>query len=910
MNTETERSADLELKQAVDNIQNRFLERVGDRVARGISIRELCEELVIEALGLARARYGCVLRLTQKKDSSEAQVLDLDAVISFDDRGGVLRQHDTLLNRSPDSFINDVIKNVKPTFSNHLTQGAPSCLPTCHPPIETFAVLPIRDSDGTTAILFIANAEERFDLVVINRLQSMLDTFASVHITAIVNKGIHNVIADIQRTSRQLITLMNASLNGIMTIDENGIVTAFNPACERIFNIPSRQALGAEARKYLPSVVLKPILEHAQEYRHSMRLRDGRPYRRRNSIGIKANGTEFPVDLVIYHARPDDRVFTTLVIEDISDRIDSARELQDTLMQFKTLTKIAPVGILQLGVDWTCLYANDMWCQLSQLSHEESLNTGWIDGIHADDVQQTLMEMREALGKGLTYRRELRLLAPLGEITWVSINATGMVNEFDKLTGSLIVVMDITEKHRAEERLKQIAHYDALTGLLNRMFFLDRLGEALAGSGRRGNVALLYIDLDGFKAVNDTLGHDSGDLLLKEVAERLKSTVREEDTVARLGGDEFTVTLTHLTDETDAGFVAEKIVEQIRTPFRVKDQEVFISASVGIAVGNRETTNSDALVKQADIALYRAKDSGRSRYVYFTPELDQAQRDRSMLITSLRRAVDRQAFELYYQPQMLIKEQTLLGFEALLRWPQESGDRIRPQEFINVLEDTGLISDVGQWAIKQACEQYMTWRASGLIAATTTMSVNVSARQLGMPHFTQHIARILKRYEMPAESLVLEITESALVKNIESNVIDRIKQLGVQISLDDFGTGYSSLAYLSQLPLDHLKIDRSFISDISNKNNAVTIVKSIIALARTLGIKVIAEGVEDAFVLPLLEAEGCEGYQGFYFSRPLPADRIEELLNRFDKEQAGRYVNFINLGDQEDLPNPSISDVS
>ena len=225
-----------------------------------------------------------------------------------------------------------------------------------------------------------------------------------------------------------------------------------------------------------------------------------------------------------------------------------------------------------------------------------------------------------------------------------------------------------------------------------------------------------------------------------------------------------------------------------------------------------------------------------------------------------------------------------------------------------MLEDTGLISDVGQWAISEACKQYMAWRKLGLVKPTTTMSVNVSARQLGMSHFTRHVSDILKRHQMPPENLVLEITESTLVKNIESDVIDRIKQLGVQISLDDFGTGYSSLAYLSQLPLDHLKIDRSFISDIGTKNNAVTIVKSIIALARTLGIKVIAEGVEDESVLPMLAAEGCEGYQGYLFSRPLAADRIEELLTRFDAEQTGHYVNFINLGAREEASNVVASD--
>ena len=479
------------------------------------------------------------------------------------------------------------------------------------------------------------------------------------------------------------------------------------------------------------------------------------------------------------------------------------------------------------------------------------------------------------------------------------MNATGLMNSLMMLTGSLIVIMDITEQYLAEKRLTQIAHHDALTGLPNRTSFLEQLHLSLDERQPHGIIALLFIDLDGFKAVNDTLGHDAGDELLQQVARRIRHTVRDDDIVARLGGDEFTVTLRTLDNSQDASIVAEAIVHALKQPFLLQMEEVYVSASVGIALAtgmkNSNAHDANSLIKQADVALYRAKLSGRSRHVFFTPELDQAQRDRSVLITSLRRAVDRQDFELFYQPQMLIREQQLLGFEALLRWPQESGKYVSPGTFIDVLEETGLIGELGEWAISQACGQHRIWLRKGLIGPATTMSVNVSARQLGMPHFARRVAAILDKHSMRPDSLILEITESALVQTIETNIINDIKQLGVQISLDDFGTGYSSLAYLSQLPLDHLKIDRSFITDISRFPHAITVIKSIIALARTLGIRVIAEGVEDGDILPLLAEEGCEGYQGYHFSKPLPALEMADELQKLEAVRLSHYANFIDL---------------
>ncbi len=891
--TSTERRADHEVRQAVDNIQSRFLERVGDRVARGLSLRELGEELIIEALRLTDSHYGCVLRIESE------DLVTLDAVACLEPGGAISRQHDTLLNRQPDSLLLEVVNSMKATFSNDAASMLTANLPSCHPRIRSFALLPVRENSAVQALLFVANAEQRFDLVLVNRLQSMLDAFIRVHINSIVNRGINNVIADIGQTSRQLITLLDASFNGIMTIDQHAKVTAFNPACEKMFGVETNRALGSSVSIFMPQNVLETLQEKAATYHNTLRVHDARPFRINNVNALKADGQRFAVELAVFHTRSKEQVFTTLVISDISDRIQSARDLQNTVVQYKTLTKLAPVGIVKLNEEWTCDYANDMWCQLSGQSLEQNVGSGWIDALHADDRAQTLMDMRNALIEGHTFREVVRLVSSNEKPVWVSMSATGLLNSLKGLTGSLVVIMDVTERYLAEKQLEQIAHHDALTGLPNRTSFLDHLHHALETRTPHGIIALLFIDLDGFKAVNDTLGHDAGDELLQQVARRIRHTVRDEDSVARLGGDEFTVTLHTLDNSQDASIVADAIVYALKQPFLLQMEEVYVSASVGIALATGTQTSqlpdSSTLIKQADVALYRAKLSGRSRHVFFTPELDQAQRDRSVLITSLRRAVDRQDFELFYQPQLLIKEARLLGFEALLRWPQDSGEHVSPGAFIDVLEETGLIGELGEWAIGQACGQHRIWLRKGLIGPATTMSVNVSARQLGMPRFAQRVEAILNKHRMRPDSLILEITESALVQTIETDIINDIKRLGVQISLDDFGTGYSSLAYLSQLPLDHLKIDRSFIADISRFPHAVTVIKSIIALARTLGIRVIAEGVEDGNVLPLLASEGCEGYQGYHFSEPLPARQMATRLQELDSVRLSHYANFINL---------------
>lgn len=888
-----DRRADPKVRQAVDNIQGRFLERVAVRLENGLTEQELAEELIIEAFALTHASYGCVLRL------SSDQQFQLDAVVT-DKEGRLTPVQDSLSNRLPDELMQDVVATHKPAFSNDAANNMTVNLPDSHPPIHSFAVCPLVERTKVKAILLIANFKQPFDIHLMGRLQSTMNALIRIHINSIINRGMHQLVDAVGQINQQVVNLLKASFDSVITLNDQHTILSFNPASEQLFNTRAFDVLGSSMTLFLKKETLAEIQARHADFNARSESQYTQPYRFEYIAAHKADGSQFLVKLAAFFSHDKGQRVCTLVLREQRDTAKPMTALPDELLQYNALTSLIPVSILKLDQTWQCEYANEAWCELTGRSVEQNLDKGWIEALHVDDQSRMLVNMGRALLQGRRYCEILKLKSNSGEFINVGVKATSLADDDNPQSSTLVVITEITDQQQAAQQLKLLANHDTLTGLPNRTRFLEHLEGSLAELSTDDFVALLFIDLDGFKAVNDTLGHDAGDELLQQVARRIKHTVRENDTVARLGGDEFSVTLTTLEKGKHAGIVAKAITNSIKQPFILKTEEVYVSASIGIAISQgpvSDNSSTNALIKQADIALYQAKLSGRSRFIFFTAELDQAQRDRSVLITSLRKAVDRQDFELYYQPQLLIREQQLLGFEALLRWPQSLGEHISPADFIDVLEDTGLIGELGEWAIGQACSQHRIWLDRGLIGPAATMSVNVSARQLGMPNFADSVAAVLHNRSMRPDSLILEITESALVQTFESNIINDLRSLGVQISLDDFGTGYSSLAYLSQLPVDHLKIDRSFIADIVRYPHAVTVVKSIIALANTLGIRVIAEGVEDGSVLPLLEKEGCEGYQGYFYSQPLPSQAMTVKLQHMETVRLSHYANFIDLDD-------------
>lgn len=456
---------------------------------------------------------------------------------------------------------------------------------------------------------------------------------------------------------------------------------------------------------------------------------------------------------------------------------------------------------------------------------------------------------------------------------------------------AVAIVRDITERKRTEERVFRLAYHDILTGLLNRNSFKEHLAQALAYAQRNGrNVATLFLDLDRFKRINDTLGYEVGDLLLKGVAERIREGVRKTDksarhvdaqitrSISRLGGDEFTILLPEIRHVQDSAKVAKRILESVSRPLVIAGHEIFVTGSIGITVYPMDGEDPDTLLKNADAAMYSAKEQGRNNFQFYSEAMNASSYKRLSLENALRKALERQEFRLYYQPQVDICSRKIVGMEALLRWEHPELGFVVPSDFIPLAEETGLIVPMGEWVLNTACLYNKSLQQMGLLPRP--MAVNISSLQFRPKSLVSTITRVLKESDLDARWLEIELTESAIMKNMEQSyeILCELKGMGLRVAIDDFGTGYSSLAYLKRFPLDILKIDRSFIRDIPGDRENEAIVATIIAMAHSLNLEVIAEGVETEDQLEFLVNQGCEKAQGYIFSRPLPEEMMRQSL--------------------------------
>ena len=455
----------------------------------------------------------------------------------------------------------------------------------------------------------------------------------------------------------------------------------------------------------------------------------------------------------------------------------------------------------------------------------------------------------------------------------------------------IALVRDISEKKLTEDQMAYMAYHDSLTGLPNNHLFKDRVTHCIASAKRNNSkLAVMFLDLDRFKLINDTLGHSVGDKLLQATAERLQNCLRSTDSVAlnsnapinpsiaRLGGDEFIILLEHIVDLQVINRIAERLVDEINQPIQIDQQEVYTSISIGIALYPDDGKDVDSLLKNADAAMYYAKDQGRNNFQYYTQSMNEAAAQQLILGNSLRKALSNDEFQVYYQPQVSVVTGQVIGLEALARWKHPEKGFISPALFIPLAEETGQIQAIGEWILHQACLQGAKWIADGY--RPLIISVNLSAKQLRQSNLQQIIKNILKETGMPVQYLGIELTESAIIleHDMALDRLNKIKALGIKLSLDDFGTGYSSLSYLKRFPIDTLKIDRAFIKDIKTDHEDATLVKAIIAMGHGLGMDIIAEGVELQEQLEFLGANACDAIQGFLFSKPLPANEIEPLL--------------------------------
>jgi diguanylate cyclase (GGDEF)-like protein len=453
------------------------------------------------------------------------------------------------------------------------------------------------------------------------------------------------------------------------------------------------------------------------------------------------------------------------------------------------------------------------------------------------------------------------------------------------------LVLNVEQRKRAEERIRHLAYHDALTDLPNRSLLEDRLTTALAQAHRKSRMlALLYLDLDRFKRVNDTLGHSLGDHILQSVAERLTSIVREADTVARVGGDEFTILLPEISQAQDAIDVADRILRELRRPVMVDHRELPATTSMGIAFYPNDAEEADTLLRNADIAMYRAKEQGRDNYQLYTAAMNARIAERFAVENDLRRALDRNEFVVYYQPQVDLSSQQIVGVEALVRWEHPTRGLMLPADFIPVAEESGLIVPLGEWVLRTACAQAKAWQEAGL--PPIRLAVNLSGRQFQQRNLSEMVERALNETSLEPRYLQLEITETVVMHDMDFTIatLNNLKAMGIQIAIDDFGCGHSSLNYLKRLPIDDVKIDRSFVHDLATDPSDAAIVGSVVAMTRELNLNVVAEGVETEEQLAFLKERQCDVVQGFLFSRPVPPDAVEKII------ASGTPLEMIPLG--------------
>jgi diguanylate cyclase (GGDEF)-like protein/PAS domain S-box-containing protein len=571
------------------------------------------------------------------------------------------------------------------------------------------------------------------------------------------------------------------------------------------------------------------------------------------------------------------------LVQDITKRKSAEQALREAERRYHGLFDNAIEGIFRTTVEGHYLDANPALAHIYGFDSPEELMKSLRDigtQLYVDKQRRDeFMHIMKARGSVTGF--ESQVYRKNGDVIWISENARAIFDEDGSPIGYEGTVEDITERRLYQVRIEHQANYDTLTGLANRSLLQDRLQQALltaASSGRR--IAVAFVDLDRFKFINDSLGHHVGDELLKSVAGRLKSCVRDCDTVARLGGDEFVLLINGHTGPEYVRQLMDKMLASVAQPWVIEQGEFLVSCSIGVALHPEDGDEALTLLKHADSAMYRAKDNGRNNFQFFTRELNALMTEQLELETHLRRALERNQFKLRYQPRVSLATGQIVGAEALLRWRIPQRGTIPPLRFITLAEETGLIVPIGKWVLQTACAQNKAWQDAGL--PPIVVSVNVSPRQFRHESLVQTVAEALASTRLEPRYLELELTESMVMHDAPQLVamLDELKELGVKIAVDDFGTGYSSLSYLKRFPVDRLKVDRSFVEHMTTAGDDATIVRAIIALGHNLGLKVVAEGVETAQQARALRAYQCDEAQGFLFARPVSARDLPRLLTR------------------------------
>ena len=677
-----------------------------------------------------------------------------------------------------------------------------------------------------------------------------------------------------EEAALQLAAIVTASDDAIIGKTLAGIIVSWNAGAERMYGYRASEVLGRSIALLVPPELPDDTPDMLE------RIRRGERIERHDTVRMRRDGLRIDVSLTVSPIRDASGIATgaAVIARDISERKHAEEALRIKEARIRRLVDANIIGVTFWDVGGVITDANNIFLQLFGYSRDDLVSgkIRWSDMTPPEYREVDQLAHEELMRTGACKPYEKEYIRKDGSRVPVLVGRAMLEGSQDQGVG---FVLDLSARKQVEAQVRHMADHDALTGLPNRVLLQDRMQQAIAFAHRnQRRVAILFIDLDYFKTINDSLGHHIGDAVLQMASTRLQKCVREGDSVARLGGDEFLLCLPLLGDSTDAARVAHKALDTLAQPFIAEGHEMHLSGSIGISLYPDDGTDVETLMRTADTAMYHAKEMGRGNFQFFTPELNEAAQERLDVGTRLRLALAQNEFVLHYQPQVDMESGVTFSAEALLRWQQPGTEPISCGEFIANAEESGLIVPIGEWALRQACNQLKIWRDAG--RTELKIAVNLSPRQLEQAGFCALVRQIIDEAGIPATALELEITESILLQRSEFNLatLTRLSEMGIQLTVDDFGTGYSSLSYLQRFPVHALKIDQSFVHEIGKDPHGTALVTAIIAMAASLQLEVIAEGVETLQQAQFLMAHGCHEAQGFYYSKAVPADAFLELF--------------------------------
>jgi len=688
-----------------------------------------------------------------------------------------------------------------------------------------------------------------------------------------------NLISDLakakdslQAREQHISAILNGVPEAILTLSASGVIQSSNPEAERVLKVSNETMVGMNLTRFFEAEHEISTLEDVRSLLETSKEFEGRDY----------NKQPFSMWLSLNAISSENDDLWVCVISDITAWKQAEKNLKTTSSELDTILENAMVGIAYIK-ERVLLKVNHKFEQLFEYERDD-IEGQSVRRLYLNDAafEQLGEQAYTVLEQGDNFEGEVQLLRKNGEAFWCSLSSKAISAEHPE-EGSIWLFEDVTLQRKNDEKLRHLASSDSLTGLANRGVFNDRLEHAVHKAHRNNTrLAVFFLDLDHFKNINDSLGHKAGDILLCEVARRLTTCVREDDTVARLGGDEFTIILEEVRSAQYVAKVADKVLAAVSQLYMLETTEVSVSPSIGISLYPADGRDVDLLVRNADAAMYHAKDSGRNNFQFYSTEMNAQAAQRLTMETALRRAVEQNELYLHFQPQINLSSGSISGAEALLRWKSEEWGEVSPADFVPILEDTGLINEVGSLVLRQAVQAYLALKDK--LEPDFQIAVNLSGRQFHGGQLSAFVRDLLAETGMLAKNLELEITETVLMddKELAVTTLNELSELGVTLAIDDFGTGYSSLSYLKQFPLNVLKIDRSFVRDVTIDADDAAIVDAILAMSRRLQLNVVAEGVETKEQLNFLQENGCEKVQGYYFSKPLDFEAFSNFVEQAD----------------------------